>query len=397
MRLKVAEVISQYVSDFSNGLNDTFLWYENFLFSKVVTRIEEFTERNFSLKFISVSEQNNIFFTGEEYFVTKIRIDRKRDVFVRISSVLMDMILTSLLGDCPHEFSAGAMTELEAKILTGLNDYIYKGLSDFFVMRVLDEFQNPNTAHFTFASRNERGQVGKMVLSIPISVLPDAAFSEKYEAFDMNSFAGYKIPVNVITGISVMPLYEVKHIEAGDIVVLEQSNIKSMTIDFMGKRKDFAISPDTSIILGIDNNGGNEDMAQNINGDSGMWDVIPVDIVAEFENVTISLGELKQITEGNVVDLASLYENKIYLKVENKRIASGELVIINDKYAVRIEEVYGDKPKPAPNVQPQVPQQPIPQQENQVPENFTEQQAAQPSSENEDFDYNDFEIEDEDI
>lgn len=393
----MAEVISQYISEFSGGLNDTFAWYENVLGSTVVTRIEEFTERNFAFRFVSVSEQDNIFFTGEEYFVTKIRIDKKRDVFIRISSALMDLILTSVLGECQQNFTVDSMTEIEAKILTGLNDYVYKGFADLLVMRELDEFQNPNMAHFTFASEGNNGQIGKMVVSIPISVLPEAELTEKYQSFDMDSFADYKIPVNIITGVSVMPLYDVRHIESGDIVVLEQSNIKNMTVEIMGNQKTFAISPDTSIILGIDNNGGKEDMTQNINNDSGMWDVIPVDITAEFENVTISLGELKQISEGTVVDLASLYENKIYLKVENKCIASGELVIINDKYAVRVEEVYGDKPKPVPQVQQPVAQQQIPQMEAAEASQMQGNPAGQAPAGDEDFNYNDFDIEDEDI
>jgi len=395
--VKVAEVISQYISEFSEGLNDTFAWYEKVLGSAVAARTEEFTERNFAFKIVSVSEKDNVFFTGEEYFVTKIRIDKKRDVFIRISSAMMNLILSSILGECQQDFAVDLMTELESKILTGLNGYIYKGLSDLFVIRELDEFQNPNMAHFTFAAESYNGQVGKMVVSIPISILPDAAVAEKYQAFDMASFAGYKIPVNIITGVSVMPLYDVRHIEAGDIVVLEQSNIKNMTVEITGNKKTFAISPDTSIILGIDNNGGKEDMTQNINNDSGMWDVIPVDITAEFENVTISLGELKQISEGTVVDLASLYENKIYLKVENKCIASGELVIINDKYAVRVEEVYGDKPKPVQQAPQPVVQQQISQQEEAEASQMQGNPQGQATAVDENFNYNDFDIEDEDI
>ena len=386
----MAEVISQYISEFSDGLNDTFVWFGNTLMSKISERFKEFTERDISFKLISISEQDNVFFTGEEYFVTKIRIDRERDVFIRISSVLINSILTSVLGECPQKFSTDVMTELEAKILTGLNDYIYKGLSDVLIMRKFDEFQNHNLAHFTFASKDERGFVGKMVVSVPVSILPDAENVSKYRSFDMDSFSEYKIPVKIITGISVMPLYDVRHLEAGDIVVLEQSNIKTMTIEIMGNRKDFAISPDTSIILGIDNNGGKDNMTQNMNSDSGMWDVIPVDIIAEFEKVTITLGELKQISEGTVVDLASIYENKIYLKVENKCIASGELVIINDKYAVRVDEVYGDKPREMPQIQ-----QP---QEQVIPQNTPEEVPEPQNQENEeDFNYGDFDIEDEDI
>lgn len=398
--IKVAEILSQYTSEFSKSLNDTFDWFDKVLFRKVQERFKEFTFSDLHFKFISVSEKDNVFFTGEEYFVTKIRVDKKRDIFIRLSSVLMDTILTNALGEGSQEFVPDNMTELEAKILTGLNDFIYKGLNELLVLRDLEEFDNPNTAHFTFVSKNKNGQVGKMVVSIPVSILPDTVPLAKQQSFDMGSFPKYKVEVNIMTGASVLSLFDVRHIEAGDIVVLEQSNIKTMKIDIFGNKKDFAINPDTSIILGIDNSGGKEDMTPNTNGESGMWDAIPVDIVAEFENVTITLGELKQISEGTTVDLASIYENKIYLKVENKKIASGELVIINDKYAVRVDEVYGEKPKTIPQSQPV--QQPVPPQ--QVPPQAQQpapQQAPQPQQVqqqgNEDFNYNDFDIEDEDI
>ena len=119
-------------------------------------------------------------------------------------------------------------------------------------------------------------------------------------------------------------------------------------------------------------------MADNTtNSGENMWDVIPVEISAEFEKVSITLGELKQISEGVIVDVGAIYENKIFLKVENKPIASGELIIINDKYAVRVDEVYTAGPAPA--AQQAAPARP--------------QQAGN----NQAFNYDNFDIEDESI
>ena len=99
---------------------------------------------------------------------------------------------------------------------------------------------------------------------------------------------------------------------------------------------EFKISPNPSIILDTDDEG--EEMENNASV-GNIWDNIQVDINAEFEKVKISLGELKQISEGLVVDIGSIYDNRIDLKVENKLVAKGELVIINDRYGVRIDEV----------------------------------------------------------
>ena len=69
---------------------------------------------------------------------------------------------------------------------------------------------------------------------------------------------------------------------------------------------------------------------------TNLWDSIQVDMSAVFEKVKISLGELKNIEEGLVVDISSVYDNKVYLQVGGKTVAYGDLVIINDRYGVKI-------------------------------------------------------------
>ena len=80
---------------------------------------------------------------------------------------------------------------------------------------------------------------------------------------------------------------------------------------------------------------------------TNLWDSIQVDMTAEFEKVKLSLGELKSIEEGLIVDLCSVYDNKISLKVGGKTIALGELVIINDRFGVKIENVKDTETAPS--------------------------------------------------
>ena len=72
---------------------------------------------------------------------------------------------------------------------------------------------------------------------------------------------------------------------------------------------------------------------------TNLWDSIQVDMSATFEKVKISLGELKNIEEGLVVDISSVYDNKVYLQVGGKTVAFGDLVIINDRYGVKINGI----------------------------------------------------------
>lgn len=381
-------VETQYNSDFSKKLNNSFYWFQNVIEHKTKERVKDFLLSDFNLKIVGLSEKDNVFFAGEEYFVTRIKVNKENEVFFRISADYMDMILSKTLGKSAERFETENLTELEAKILTSLNDYVYKGLSPFFIKEneLEEEKINRNLLHITLLARNEEGRTGKYIISAPINLIPEIREIISESNFDMGSFPKYKIPVKIITGQSELTLYDVCHIEAGDIVVLEQSNIKMMVIDVFGSKQRFFINPETSIITGVDNNEG--DVMENTSSTGNMWDVIPVEITAEFESVTITLGELKQISEGSIVDVGSIYENKIFLKVENKPIASGELIIINDKYAVRVEEVYGDNNQQNEKQAPAPVQQAVPQ---------GQPAAAMPAGNNEDFNYDNFDIEDEDI
>ena len=136
--------------------------------------------------------------------------------------------------------------------------------------------------------------------------------------------------------------------------------------------------------------------------EKNLWDDIQIEINAEFEKVKMTIGELKQITQGQIVDLGSVFENEISLFVEDRKVATGELIIINDRYAVRLNEILNtntqktpikakveaqEKPQPAPK---QAPAQPKPQpkmKEQPTPP----KKPAQAAVEDEEFDYSDFE------
>ena len=117
----------------------------------------------------------------------------------------------------------------------------------------------------------------------------------------------------------------------------------------------------------------------------------------------MSLGELKNIEQGLVVDIGSVYNNNVTLKVEEKAIATGELVIVNDRYGVKINRIFAE-PKQEP-VQEQMPQEYVGEQMPQeyvgepmesMPQEYVGEQMPQEGVDG-DFDYSDFELEDEDI
>ena len=139
---------------------------------------------------------------------------------------------------------------------------------------------------------------------------------------------------------------------------------------------------------------------------------------AEFDSVKVTLGELKSIENGLVVDLTSLYDNNVTLKVEGKPIASGSLVIVNDRYGVKINQVLTPdvpKTKAAPALSNTEGEEDTLQvnydDEGENEDNYSSEDSYDNSNEDEtpsgdeeggenddeEFDYSDFELEDENI
>ena len=105
-------------------------------------------------------------------------------------------------------------------------------------------------------------------------------------------------------------------------------------------------------------------------GTRDIWDDVQVDVCAKFPKVKMSLGELREMAEGVVMELDSVYGNEVVLEVENKNVAKGELVIVGYKYGVKITEIYS-------------------QTEDVTAEDA---QPHENAGNNEDFDVNDFDI-----
>lgn len=367
-------------------------FYQSFLPS-IQLATNEFFFDLFELKLISVSKNVNILFQGEDYFVTKIRIDKQHDVFFRCSSSAINIILDKTLG-ANKKFNLSNITELEAKIISSFNDYLYNSVSQFLLPPPpkTQKRKNFDTIHLTFFIKDKESDCGaKLIVSLPQVLLAPHKIEARDRDFDISNFKTSQLDVKIKVGKTNFSLKELKNLEKEDIVIFEDSDIHSMEIFYKDYQKQFRLNPNPGLITNLDNNDGNGGHIMEDNSLSqNLWDNIQVEMGAEFEKVKITLGELKNIEEGLVVDISSVYNNKISLKVENRTIAKGELVIINDRYGVRIDEVYASEHKHEENL-PQAPT------ETEEGGDEYEQPTEAVEGSDEEFDYSDFELDDQDI
>ena len=357
-------------SIFFDELYKQFSWYDSVFTPVVESCSSEFFFEGFEYKLASLSTNMNVLSQNETFFVTKVKINAKNDVYIRISQEAINVILDKVLGKNNRRFDLTEVTELEARIITAFNDFLYESLAPNFTIEPNRRYTE--ILHLTYFVKSEiSDSAAKFIISVPKDVLAPKELEKNPPKFTDMDFAQSLVDVNLLLGTTVFPLAEIKKLDVGDIVLFENSNASEMTLVCENIIQKFRVKPNEKIIEPYDMSGGNDMDSTNTN----LWDSIQVDMSAEFDKVKVTLGELKSIEEGLIVDLCSVYDNKVSLKVGGKTVAAGELVIINDRFGVRIENVNtSDESVSHQNVE-------------------VEQATVESENSEEDFDYSDFEVE----
>lgn len=383
----------------TDNLYEEYDWFKKVFPLAAQKSSDGFFLPGFRFELIAVSKNINLLMTKESYFVTKIRIDKFYDMFFRISENTVGMLLEKSLGRPNRSFNINRMTDLEGNIMTAFNDYVFKIMSKFVSLTPVVNLKRTNfdMIHLTFLVKDEEeGKVGKFIMSIPAARLEANKIVSKEDKFEFSDFYDCPVTSKVQIGYTRIAVKDLKKLEVEDIVVFEHSNINKFRFVLKDYEKDFKINPNLGLVLPIEEDDKMEDNTKN----SNLWDSIEVDMYAEFDPVKMTLGNLKKIEQGLVIDVAALYDNKITLRVENKVIGHGELVIINDRYGVKISDIEERNTKSIEETQAptQTVQSNAPVRDMEPMEASPDEPTAAPDGGEEDeFDYSDFELEDEDI
>ena len=380
-------------------LNYSYDWFTSNIQKSIKESTSIFFEDNFDMFLCAITENNNPkdhpLVKNELFYTCRISIKNKQNVILRITSDFIRIIFHDLFGSNYPVFDLEKLTELEQQILNSYFEYLVKKLSAFLIS---DE--NPNKinplnkleATLIFNIKHKEMNTGKLLITLPLNRC-DIKFLKTVDNFSADSFLKNSVFVDILTGYAKISLEDLKNLSRDDIILLEKSNIKKMTLKVANSEFNFEVNPDPSLIIDLEDDVEIEDVKDDeykeeiMPENKMMWDDIQIEVSAEFQKVKMCLGDLKQITKGVVIDVGTITDNEISLFVEDKIVAKGELVIINDKYGVKITEVYADKKE---NIQkPQIPPQ------KSAPAQRAPQPAAKPQAQannvKEDFDYSNFE------
>lgn len=66
---------------------------------------------------------------------------------------------------------------------------------------------------------------------------------------------------------------------------------------------------------------------------------VAVVVTAELGRTTTSIGQLLKLNVGSVVELERLISDPVDLMAQGVRLARGEVVVVDDRFAIRIQEI----------------------------------------------------------
>lgn len=73
---------------------------------------------------------------------------------------------------------------------------------------------------------------------------------------------------------------------------------------------------------------------------------VTVTVSVELGRVTLPIGELVKLGKGSVIELDRSVDQPVDLVAQGVRLARGEVIVVNDRYAIRIDEIDGQDAGP---------------------------------------------------
>ncbi len=333
------------------------------------------------LAFLGLSEKPHYFWRLDDFHVSQLQLEKQTDAhagqppaaLLRLSESLCASLLNRVLGgrlQSEAGFSFRQLSPLEATILNEFSRDLLALFKKHLLKKPVQTHQpEPELVQLLWvASLDESAgeleqalgsiqaahlmdslEVGKIVLSVPVSALKQGtATAQPVDTVPDDFFFHVLAPARIHVGGSRVPLSDLDHLEPGDLIVLEDSQLDHMALveTQSGQHLPFSvkISRPQAITMPYEQEFDEMDtpMDTQTSGASArqnLWDNLMIEVSAEFEPIKLPLRQLKQMSEGLVIEMDDLLHNQVSLSVEGKALALGELIIVGDRFGVRVNRV----------------------------------------------------------
>lgn len=336
-------------------------------------KIESFWGIPVHCKLFSLSKEPVYFSQFHDNYVSQAGLsvrdpELRGDITLKLSSHLCSSLLTTALGSRSNPAStftlSNSTSEYEKAILAEFNkELLGFGIKKMTQKKNPDILEHqilyltwavlPNVSEFSAHSNpgfKEKTETGFITFSLPATALKIPKAKDKPEISTEESFFDHaSVEARLWLGSTKVHLSDLKQLEWSDTIVLDDSNANEMVL-ISGKNKDGSLEKSAFPItltnkdeyllpMTEDMETMSQDTTTQTGGKQNLWDNLMIDVAAEFEPVKVPLKQLKEMSEGLVVEVGDIVRNTVALNVEGKTLAKGTLVIVDNKFGLRIEEM----------------------------------------------------------
>ena len=116
----------------------------------------------------------------------------------------------------------------------------------------------------------------------------------------------------------------------------EEYQLDTQPEEVMADTDESPVMPESDAPQKSNSNSASDD---KLAGDMGFLLDIPLEISVELGRTKILINELLKLGQGSVLELSKLAGETLEILANSKLIARGEVVVVNEKYGIRLTEI----------------------------------------------------------
>lgn len=348
---------------------------------QIAAAIHHFWQQSLPVRCFSIAEDPHYYWHTLDYYVVQKGLDNHGHLWgqLRLSEGLCQTLLENSLGPllstpagaaiasstvAGEPFSLATIRHFEVFLLERFSRRLFEFLEPALLQPCQDQDTDPTVVeeplmHIVWMLGTEGDQEACIVLTAPqrcfqafppyelttYGVLPDEVF------YDSQGDVRLKM------GRSWATIEELQHLEVDDVIIFEDSRLDTVSL-WDPVQAEWLVVPallsnaDGLRLTDLEAAQGDALMSElTASAPRNIWDNLNVEVTATFEPIRLPLKHLKEMEKGLVLELADLMNNKLNVQVEGHTVAWGELVVVGDRFGIRIqglqEVIEGQLPKPA--------------------------------------------------
>lgn len=305
-----------------------------------------------SARLLTIAQNPHYYWVTQDFYVAQKGLDEDGKCWaqLRFSEGFCQVLFEKTLGKDPRDtdFSLSSIRNFEVFLLERFSAKLFHLFAPTLFQApktVLLPHQLEELVHLVWVFNHHTDNPRQLVLTLPKACLkwPQEAVSPEAQRLVLSQEKQDDLGVllNFVVGQTKAQLEDCQNLEVGDLLVFEDSRLDTWWLQDPQHKSAWQPIPIT--LSGMPMNKrwlhtkGTSEMSQQPPTRPSIWDNLEVDVTAAFETIKLPLKQVKEMEKGLVMEVGDLLEQQIQILVEGTPVAFGELLVLGDKFAVRIQ------------------------------------------------------------